>query len=548
MTHKMTDTTTPVENPVEQFHYLISPYISPAFGETKEDTFTENGMSAYSTTTSKALDFFSSVVRDTPTDKVLNMFVDALKENFLIAMCLLFHLRDARKGKQEKAHARSIMNWLSTVMPKTYMANFHGFIQMGYLKDVLHLDCNRTLYKHCSKPMPYLKSLVIPNMELTYLKLMLMSDYRKLISGDTTHKYTLAAKWAPTEGTHFDKIAKATSRLARLCFPVSVSPMKDYRKMISALREHLRVVERLETQDRWTEINYSAVPATCMRKQKGAFRKHDELRFDEYLKDVSEGKIKMNTSGVQVHELVKPYVDSAIVSDDAADAQFSEIIRKARESGTFKNTLALVDVSGSMSGTPITVAVALGLVIALTTDGPFGKKFLTFSETPELLEIKGSKLSEMVYNMVASNWGCNTNLMKAFDLLLTTANMFHVHPDQMVKKLFIFTDMQFDQADNTYNESAYTAISKKYQMAGYELPQIIFWNLRDTRMSFPVLANTLGVSLMSGFSQEMIKLFLTDIEEMTPLKMMLKTLEPYYSLIQDVGERYSIPTEEYERI
>ena len=72
-----------------------------------------------------------------------------------------------------------------------------------------------------------------------------------------------------------------------------------------------------------------------------------------------------------------------------------------------------------------------------------------------------------------------------------------------------------------------------YGEAGYEVPKIVFWNLRDTKNSFPVTSNTPGVAMLSGFSSELMKAFLNgDIEDMTPTKIMMMVLEPYLELVK----------------
>jgi hypothetical protein len=89
----------------------------------------------------------------------------------------------------------------------------------------------------------------------------------------------------------------------------------------------------------------------------------------------------------------------------------------------------------------------------------------------------------------------------------------------MVKKVFVFSDMEFDQASSNPWETDYEAITRKFTEAGYgeAIPEIVFWNLRDSR-SVPVTSEQKGVALVSGYSKNMIKLFL-DGEEVVPDKI-----------------------------
>lgn len=119
------------------------------------------------------------------------------------------------------------------------------------------------------------------------------------------------------------------------------------------------------------------------------------------------------------------------------------MIAKLAETGNFKRVTAVCDVSGSMSGTPMEVAIALGLVVAELTEPPFRNKLITFSETPKLHTIRGHTLAERVADVSHMEWGMNTNLLAVFELILQEAT--RNRGSQMVEKLFIFSDMQFDE-------------------------------------------------------------------------------------------------------
>lgn len=51
----------------------------------------------------------------------------------------------------------------------------------------------------------------------------------------------------------------------------------------------------------------------------------------------------------------------------------------------------------------------------------------------------------------------------------------------MVKRLFVFSDMQFDASlvrSREGWETTHDRIVKAYKRAGYEMPEIVYWNLR----------------------------------------------------------------------
>lgn len=160
-----------------------------------------------------------------------------------------------------------------------------------------------------------------------------------------------------SKGTSFDKKAKHAKRLARLLFPGDKAPQRAYRQAIGRLRRHLKVVERSMCLGEWDSINFSAVPAKAHKNLKGAFRKHQEARYTQYLSDLLEGKngAKINSSGLQPHELVKEYLVQHKPEDATNEAQWRAIVDELRQSGTFESSLAVVDVSGSMEGIPMEV-------------------------------------------------------------------------------------------------------------------------------------------------------------------------------------------------
>ena len=489
------------------------------------NTTTENGMPAYSTTESALLDLFSKTIRGTPKSVINEMFENAFKEDPKIALQIAFNTRDCiGQGKQEKDLALYMMEWVKVNKPLNYLKNLPEYLNISCFKDLLKM------------------SLTVPHRIMSDVELQLMSAYiqddlKKLneynsaidaaSSEDDKKKIpkislSMAAKWAPTEGCHFDKLIKAAHRIAKM----QGINMKTYRKNLGKLRAQLDILERHESFREWDKINFEHVPATAMKKQKKAFQKHCSEGFANYLAKVMAGKAKMHTKGVQPHELVATYINGS-TTDPVVDAQWSSLISSIKTAGLFKNAISVCDVSGSMSGIPMQVAIALGLVVSEMTIEPFNNKIITFDAVPQWHTINGTTLQQKVSNLARAKWGMNTDFIAVFNMLLTEAKAYNLSPEQMIKKIFVFTDMQFDQAtnDDSYM-TGFDHVKKMYADAGYAIPTIVFWNLRDTRTSFPVQKDTPNVALMSGFSSEMLKVFLED-GDMTPYSIMMRAVSGY---------------------
>jgi len=156
--------------------------------------------------------------------------------------------------------------------------------------------------------------------------------------------------------------------------------------------------------------------------------------------------------------------------------------------------------------------------------------FLTFSGSPELLHLEGN-IVQKVQQMATSNWGMNTDLVKAMNKVLDTAVKGGVSQEEMPEVLLIMSDMQFD-ACARFDDSAMKMIERKYEAAGYELPKIVFWNL-NAHDNVPVKYDTRGVALVSGFSPAiMVSVLGGDTDNFTPEAIMLKAvMSDRYNLV-----------------
>jgi hypothetical protein len=134
-----------------------------------------------------------------------------------------------------------------------------------------------------------------------------------------------------------------------------------------------------------------------------------------------------------------------------------------------------------------------------------------------------------------------------FDQLLRVAVASNVLPERMVKKVFVFSDMEFDQASSRPWETDYEALTRKYSEARYgDAPQIVLWNLRCSRSTL-VTAEKKEVALVSGFSKNMLKIFLGGEEEAIPDIPCEEEAIPNIPTPRDVMEK-AISVPEYEKL
>ncbi|KAM5347865.1 hypothetical protein ACJ41O_007689 [Fusarium nematophilum] len=396
-------------------------------------------------------------------------------------------------------------------------------------------------------------------------------DIRTLRGDDKKAKrsISLCGKWAPTHDHFHDRHTFIVSTIAEILYPrdtldSQVQPTDDretylrfareeYRKDTSALRKHLEVVERDITAQKYENIKYDRVPSLAMDTYSKLFVEKDLERFGKYMDKVAEGKANISGATLLPSTLIlkartsyNPFSGAAKTAErllqqkvfdiesKVVDGQWKTLVQRIKDSGTLESSIAVCDVSGSMLGpvfrdktTPMDSAIGLSLLMAEVTKPPFGGAFITFSATPTVETVDLNKpLAEKYRKLASSHWGINTNFVAVFeDLILPMAVKNDLRQEDMVKRVFVFSDMQFDTAGyNRYGSSqkwstAFERVKAKYEKAGYEMPELVFWNLAGGRAGYtgaagdptapkPVTSEEDGTCLVSGYSQALLKVFL----------------------------------------
>ena len=191
------------------------------------------------------------------------------------------------------------------------------------------------------------------------------------------------------------------------------------------------------------------------------------------------------------------------------------------------NALCMSDVSGSMQGTPLKVAIALGVAISSMQPpgSAFRNKVLTFEETPQIVELdEPIKLAEAAVKILKAGWGGSTNIEAALELYLELTK----EENNSCGVLVIVSDMQFDAARG-WNavpwETTYEKMVRRFGEENVEVPLIIFWCVRDTKTVPVQSAQMRGVVMLAGFSETLLEsLFDPDIANRTPESELKKYL------------------------
>ena len=536
-------------------------------------TVTEKGAPAFKSTGVPTLDlFFNGMVRGASEAQIIQLMDAAWKQNAEQTMQVLLHARDCRGGKGEKEVVLRALLWLRMHKPRTYLRNVRRFLDVGCYRDLLQMAVRATKLRLHPLGRNELIELEILAEDLwfdhhqfeewsaqvirelgdkeekahhsssamvepmRYDDEVLEEDSKTTPQQEAKEKpkkrirLSLVAKWVPTENTKFDREAGLAKRLAGLLFSGNDKPYPLYRKLVTPLRTHIRVVEQLTCGGRWEEIEFGNVPSRAHHLLKKAFAKHTPDKYKKYLQNLKVGKEKINVQGLQPHELVSQYMGNRVTDvDDTIEEQWKATVARLRASGVhLQRALSLVDVSGSMEGVPMQVAIALGLLTSELCTSSFHNMVLTFETNPSMFIVTGNTLRERVKHLKKAPWGGSTDILAAFRVILQTAQQFNVPAEEMPTTLFIYSDMQFDSADSSMRgEAGHTALQsahEQYARAGYHLPQVVFWNLRAT-VSVPS-QNDAGVAMVSGFSPDLLKVFMEN-GDFSPQAVMNRAISKY---------------------
>jgi len=464
-------------------------------------TYTENGAVTYATTYSDCLDLFATIgaLRSSNEQEIINRFVRAFTEDPNLAMKTLFFARDVRGGLGERKVFRVCLQWLAHNAPASVKKNIPYVAEFGRWDDLLSL-----MGTPCEKD------------AMLQIKKQLNADLEAMDMGDDV---SLLAKWLPSVNASNAQTVAYAKKIARfLCMTDAT-----YRKILVKLREHIRIIEN-SLREKDYSFDYSKQPSKAMFKYRKAFYRNDGERYGEFLGKVSRGEAQLHTGTLTPYEIIKPFFYEHVGDQEASaiDATWNTQEDFTRD----ENALVVIDGSGSMYSRtdtmPATVALSLGIYYAERNTGAFHNHFITFSERPQLVEIKGETILEKVRYCHDYNEVANTNIQKVFELILRAAVNNNVPQSEMPSTLYIISDMEFDCCTRGAEFTNFEYAKKIFAEAGYELPHVVFWNVQSRNKQQPVTQNEQGVALVSGCSPRIFSMLKSGI--LSPLGYMLDIL------------------------
>ena len=420
-------------------------------------------------------------------ESALSLFQKSWIVDPYVSFKLLLWLRDCRGGAGNRSASRSIYKWLANHDPEWLKVNIGWLPLLGRWDD--------------------LKSLFGTELEdiATELWITALED-----------KNVLAAKWADRKDKPIQRHLETNEA--------------GLRKYLANIRKN-HIVEHLMCSNNWNEVNYEHVPSVAMARYTKAFGKHDEERFNSYKESLKKGTATIHSDVLFPHDCVRTVLEG---DKDIANAQFEALPNYMDPNS---RVIVICDTSGSMSehisGSVQAVHVSQGMALycsgKIPANNPFHKKFIAFCSEGEFKDWNAMSFAKAVSNRYFFNGAVgSTQIGKALNLILKTAQFFSLPDSMMPNMLLIVSDMQFHQGGMDYynpNLSEVENCLDMWKQAGYSIPTIVYWNTSGYAGS-PVTTKHKNVALVSGFSPSILKAIFS-AEDLTPKGVMIKTLEKY---------------------
>lgn len=474
---------------------------------------TENGAIAHSTSGNSLVDLFSTIgsLRGRNEKDIIDKFQVAFNGDPLLATKMVYYARSIRVGNGlgERRTPRVIWKYMAQKYPEIMKKNMEYIPFFGRWDDLLVFvgtTCEDKMWD--------------------IFKNQFLKDIQNMESGEPI---SLLCKWIKSPNSKNQYNRKIGNKFCRVLNMDS----KKYCSTLSKMREYLKLTERYMAQNRWTDIEYPTVPSRSMHIHKNAFRRRDEDRFNSYLESLVKGETKINASTMYPYDLVLPYLNSNTSKDVVIEEQWKALPNYVEGD---KNVIVMADVSGSMfcsNRRPIATSIGLAIYFAQRNKGDFAGCYMTFTDKPTFLKVKDSSLYDNVNYVRHAGVGYNTNLEKAFMKILDTAVQNHISQDEMPVSLVVVSDLEIDKY--TYNSqhwSFFEEMKNRYHNAGYEIPNIVMWNVEARNDTFHASSIDSRIQFFSGQSPATFKNVLDNIGK-TPYEAMVSTLSnPVYDCIK----------------
>ena len=467
--------------------------------------------------------------------EALRLFITSYEEDPLYTMKWLMYVRHIKIGLGERDVFRMMLTKIGDLYPEMALQFIIGTELWNYGRwdDVLRIFFDTT-------------STILHD----GIGELIANQFRRDVMGcGLGDSISLLAKWMPSNNTS-SKQKRSEAAILQSLLHLNA---REYRKILSKLREHLAVVDRKASLNQWNDINYNHVPSKANLKYRNAFLKHDEERRKVYLTSLQKGDdaVKINANSMYLYDIVQAYVEKRGYWGEILkpyDETLEQLWNAQEVPKDYEDILIIRDGSASMcqhltgnsSVTALSVADSIALYCSQhNKNESFRNRFITFSNRPQMVDISMCQtLRDKLRRLHRFDDYGNTDIEAILDLILDTAVKNHLRQEELPSACLIISDMQFDQA--TKHEDNTTVIEscrQKFEALGYTMPRLIFWNVSVyAHNTIPVQMHPSGVILVSGFSKSIVDMVVS--RELNPETALKAELDAKCSIVDEVLQDY----------
>lgn len=473
-------------------------------------TQTEKGDIAHTTTLSYCIDLFGVVGSSrTNCNEIVELFNRAYNENPKLALKILMYTRDIRNGLGERETFRAIFRDLCFHRASVAKQIIPYISELGRYDD-LFVALNTDVEKDVIK----------------LIKETLDKDLSNL---ESNKEISLLAKWMPS----INASSKNTIKRAKyLCEKLKLSN-EEYRKMLSKLRKGKIIENNLREKD--YSFDYSKVPSRAMYKYRRAFARNDLKRYQSFLLSVNGGAKKIHSETLYLYDIIKEaYGSWGEIKKLNKNEKLSMQVKWNNLKRNYKlgNTIVVRDGSESMScddGLPLLIADSMSIYFSELLSGGFKNKFITFSSTPELIELKSNDIYGKLIELSNYKDHTNTDISKVYNLLIDVYKN-GIERKDMIKRIIIISDMEFDSCIE--GVSSFETFKKQFDSLNIEMPEVIFWNVNARNIHFASDTRQKNIRYISGASSKIVENLITD-GNLENIEFIIDTVSSY-TFIDDV--------------
>lgn len=467
--------------------------------------------------------------------EALRLFITSYEEDPLYTMKWLMYVRDIKIGLGERDVFRMMLTKIGDLHPEMALQFIIGTELWNYGRwdDVLRIFFDTT-------------STILHD----GIGELIANQFRRDVMGcGLGDSISLLAKWMPSNNTS-SKQKRSEAAILQSLLHLSA---REYRKILSKLREFLSVVDRQASLNQWNDINYNHVPSKANLKYCNAFLKYDEERRKAYLTSLQKGDdaVKINANSMFLYDIVQAYVEKRGYWGEILkpyDETLEQLWNAQEAPKDYEDILIIRDGSASMcqhltgnsSVTALSVADSIALYCSQhNKNESFRNRFITFSNCPQMVDISMCQtLRDKLRRLHRFDDYSNTDIEATFDLILDTAAKNHLRQEELPLTCLIISDIQFDQAtQHEDNTTVIESCSRKFEALGYTMPRLIFWNVSMyAHNTIPVQMHPSGVILVSGFSKSIVDMVVSG--ELNPETALKAELDVKCGIVDEVLQEY----------